>query len=312
MLDIVVVGSMNMDLVVRVNALPAPGETVLGRDFATYPGGKGTNQAVAAARLGAGVAMVGRIGEDPFGEALKHSLASCGADISRVGTSKGEATGTALITVDQAGQNTIVVASGANNHLTLRDIKDAAGLISRARVLLLQLEIPQETVAQAIAEAAGGETKIILNPAPPRELPDELLKQLYCLIPNEIEAERLTGVKVADQNSAKQAAQRLLKRGAPRVIITLGDQGALLADGRNMAHIPARKVNAVDATAAGDAFIGCLAAELAASQPLEKAAGLASACGALTASRHGAQASLPTRKELESFAAQAGAIGNSE
>ena len=299
--DIVVVGSMNMDLVVRVTSLPEPGETVLGYDFASYPGGKGTNQAVAAARLGASVAMAGRVGADPFGAALKESLVSCGANISKVEAVHGEATGTALITVEQSGQNTIVVSAGANNRLLAQDIEGLIDMIRQARVVLLQLEIPQDTVEKAIASAAGTSTKVILNPAPPRDLPDELLRKLYCLIPNEVEAGHLTGIPVNDVPSARLAAQKLLQRGTPRVIITLGSQGAFLADSETMVHIPAYQVDAVDATAAGDAFIGCLAAELTRSQPLKRAAETASACGALTVTRHGAQASLPSRSELERF-----------
>ncbi len=307
---IVVVGSLNMDLVIRAAALPAPGETVRGEPFHTFPGGKGANQAVAAARLGADVAMIGRVGTDSFGRELKEILQSSGADLSMVEDTTGVATGTAIITVDPQGQNTIVISAGANGALTPEDMDRLGEVIGRARVLLLQLEIPLETVAAAVDLAASKGVRVILNPAPYHDLPPSLLQKLDCLIPNDVEAGYLSGIRVDGLESAKRAAKRIMELGVRSVVVTLGRNGALWADGESLVHVPAYKVEALDETAAGDAFIGCLAAGLVGLKAFPQALKTAAACGALTATKLGAQSSLPSREELNRFLKSRGEPGD--
>ncbi len=301
MADIVVVGSLNMDLVVRVASLPAAGETVPGGDLQTIPGGKGANQAVAAARLGAQVAMIGRVGADAFGERLRGSLQEAGVDVSPIAVDPSTATGTAVIEVSEKGENTIVISAGANGRVTPADIDRHASLLREAKVLLLQLEIPMETVLHAARVAHAASTCVVLNPAPARELPAELYPLVDLLVPNETEAARLAGITVTHQASAERAAHVLLERGAPLVIVTLGNKGSLWVSQAESQVQPAFRVDAVDTTAAGDAFIGGLATGLAHKAPFVKAMRMASAAGALAATRFGAQTSLPTREELEQF-----------
>jgi ribokinase len=298
---IAVVGSLNMDLVVRAPHMPIPGETVIGSDFRTIPGGKGANQAVAAARLGAEVTMIGRVGDDDFGRAQLRNLGELGIDTTHVIVDPEVATGIALITLDASGQNSIVLAPGANMRLTKEDINAARGAIVQSDVLVLQLESPLEVVAYAIDIAHAEGVKVVLNPAPARPLPNETLARLDYLIPNESETALLTGIKVADINSAEEAAERLLEEGVGTVILTLGARGAFLASAEESVHVPGYNVEVVDTTAAGDAFVGGLAVALAQGQNLAEAVRYANVAGALAVTRLGAQPSLPTRQEVEEF-----------
>jgi len=301
MADIIVVGSLNMDLVVRAPHMPAPGETIIGSDFRTIPGGKGANQAVAAAKLGAQVSMVGRVGDDDFGRAQLRNLGQLGIDTRYITVDPDAATGIALITLDASGQNSIVIAAGANMHLTVADIDAAQEIIAQADVLVCQLESPLEAVEHAIALAHSCGVKVILNPAPARKLSPETLSKVDFLIPNESETAILTGMEVTDVPSAKKAADHLRQQGVGIVILTLGEKGALLVGPSEEMYIPAYEVEVVDTTAAGDAFVGGFAVALAEGENLANAVRLANAAGALTVTRLGAQPSLPTRKEVESL-----------
>jgi ribokinase len=301
MSKLVVVGSLNMDLVVRTPHLPRPGETILGRDFMTVPGGKGANQTVAAAKLGATVHMVGRVGSDDFGRALRENLRAAGADDSYVSTEDSAASGIAIIEVDDSGQNTIVVAPGANAHVTRADVDAARSIIASSQAVIAQLEIPLDTVGHALNTARTANVLTILNPAPAQSLSTELLSLVDLLVPNESEAALLTGIEVTDDVSAEQAARQLQERGARAVVITLGARGALALSEGKAWRIPPFRVKAIDATAAGDAFVGALATAYATQRDLDTALREASAAGALAATRLGAQPSLPTRAELDEF-----------
>ncbi len=301
---ITVVGSLNMDLVVRSPRIPRPGETIIGSGFRHVPGGKGSNQAVAAARLGAQVSLVGRVGQDGFANSLLENLAADDVDHSFVIQDREAATGVALIVVDDAGQNTIVVASGANMRLSPTDVQAAEAVIAGADALLLQLESPLETVLRAAQVARAHQVKVILNPAPARALSAELLALVDVLIPNESETVLLTGMPVGSQAEAKAAADALLRRGVGSVILTLGEQGALLAQEAGPHLFPAFDVTPVDTTAAGDAFVAGFAVALAESKPLAEAVRWGNAAGALATTKLGAQSSLPTRRALEIFLAE--------
>ena len=293
---IVVVGSINMDLVVRSPRIPQPGETILGTDFRTFPGGKGANQAVAAARAGGQVKMVGRVGQDEFGESLLNTLRRDGVDTTFVTPTPGIASGVALITVNDAGQNNIVVVPGANGKLSPDDVKAAQPAFEGAAVVLLQLEIPLETVAEAINQARRYGAKVILNPAPARSLPNDLLAQVDYLIPNESELALLTGL-----NAIPTAASHLKSLGISCLIVTLGAQGVLVMEDGAARRILPHKVSVVDTTAAGDAFVGGMAVALTEGHSTQEAAAFGNATGALSVTKAGAQPSLPTRTELETF-----------
>ncbi len=299
--EITVVGSLNMDLIVRTPHLPVPGETILGSEFVTAPGGKGANQAVAAARLGSSVAMVGQLGADDFGQALRANLKAVGVDTTYVSTDDHAATGVALIAVEAGGQNTIIVVPGANAHLWRDEVDRAKEMIASSRVLVVQLEIPQETITRALEIAHAAHVLTLLNPAPARPLPATWPSLIDLLVPNETEATFLTQIPVKDWASAEAAAIELYRQGVPAVVITLGAQGALAWDGHEMRRVPAFPVQAVDATAAGDAFVGALAAARGRGSDLSVALREANAAGALTTLKLGAQPSLPTRAELEQF-----------
>ncbi len=301
---VVVVGSLNMDLVIKAPRLPEAGETVLGGAFATFPGGKGANQAVAAARLGASVAMVGRLGDDAFGRQLRDGLTREHIEPSQVRSDSGTATGVALITVDEAGRNTIVVASGDNMRVAAEDVNAARDLIAGARVLLLQLEVPVEVVrlAAELAHAAGCQVILDPAPAPMHPLPDELYRVLSVINPNEVEARALTGIAIATESDARRAADALLARGCQAAVIKLGDRGAYLAAGTRREAIPTARVEVVDTTAAGDAFAGGLGVALAEGRDLAAAVRFANMAGAFSVTRMGAQPSMPTRAELQAFA----------
>ncbi len=300
--DIIVIGSLNMDLIVRTPRIPEPGETILGTDFTTAQGGKGANQAVAAAKLGAPVKMLGRIGADEFGKYLRSNLSAVGVDTQYVADDPNSATGVALISVDDEGQNSIVVVPGANGRVSRSDVDTGREMIKAARVVVAQLEVPLDTVTYALRMARNAGALTILNPAPARTLPRELLQDVDVLIPNETEASQLTDIEVTDLDSATDAAHALKKMGARRVVVTLGSQGALWLDTDGEAkHVAPFEVKVVDTTACGDAFVGALAAALAREQDWETSLRMASAAGALTATKMGAQPSLPTRSELEDF-----------
>lgn len=293
---IVVVGSLNMDLVVRAPRHPEIGETILGSGFATFPGGKGANQAVAAARLGGTVKMIGRVGRDAFGAELLATAAQDGVDTTFILQDEGAPTGVALITVDDAGQNTIVVASGANARVSPEDVSAARAAFEGAAVLLLQLECPLPVVERAIELAREHQVAVVLNPAPARELPATLLTGVDYLIPNQTELALLAGVE-------GQAAGISLLRdlGIPHLIVTLGGEGVLVVAGQQEMHLPAHEVAVVDTTAAGDAFVGGFAVALTEGLPPLQAAAWGNAAGALSVTRAGAQPSLPTREELDQF-----------
>lgn len=309
MKQILVVGSLNADLVVRAPRFPQPGETISGGDLQIIPGGKGANQTVAAARLGAQVTMVGRVGSDSFGPVLVENLKSNHVDTSHV-LKTDSATGTAIIVVDANGQNSIVLSAGANGKMDAQDVDTAS--FSDFGLILLQLEIPTPTVLRAAQRAREYGSLVILNPAPAKPLSDELLASVDILIPNESELSLLTETPVNDSASAERAAKELLKRGVKIVIVTMGSKGALLVTSTQVTHVDTYKVDVVDTTAAGDAFIGGLAARLLESNSLlfdiqQQAAGLQSAiryacaCGALATTKFGAQPSLPTKEEVEKF-----------
>ncbi len=302
-LDVCVVGSLNMDLVVKAPRLPEVGETVTGGTFATFPGGKGANQAVAAARLGAQVAMVGRVGADAFGAQLVDGLRREGIDVTHVRIDADAASGVAFITVDGAGKNTIVVASGANMRLTPADVDAAAAVLARARVLLVQLEVPVDTVLHAARLARAHGALVCLDPAPAAPLPDELWGLIDVVNPNETEARALTGIPVTTADDARRAAEALLARGARAAVVKLGERGAYYLSTAGGGHMPARPVAAVDTTAAGDAFAAALGVALGEGRPLPEAVTFATWTAALKVTRLGAQ-SLPTRAEVD--AAMAG------
>lgn len=295
---IAVVGSLNMDLVVRSPRIPLPGETIIGRELHTVPGGKGANQAVAAARLGGAVAMIGRVGQDSFAAALLDNLAANQVDPTWVTQDPTAASGVALIVVDDTAQNSIVVASGANMALTPQHISEAEAALAAADVLLLQFETPLDSALQAARLARQHGATVVLNPAPAQPIPADLLQAVDVVIPNETETTLLTGLPVRTLAEAETAAQALLASGAPAVVITLGGRGVLLAQSNGAQHVPAFSITPVDTTAAGDAFVGGLAVALGEGKPLVEAIRWGNAAGALAATRLGAQTSLPYRAEL--------------
>ncbi len=300
---IVVVGSSNMDLVVKSSRIPIPGETILGGDFLMVPGGKGANQAVAAAKLGAQVHFVARLGNDLFGRKSLENFRLEGLDTTYVSLTSDAPSGVALITVDEAGNNAIVVAPGANARLSPEDVRRAGDAIRSAGAVVAQLEVPLATVECAADIAHEAHVPFLLNPAPAQPLSPSLLDKVAVLTPNETEARILTGIEVVDDGTARRAARKLVRSGARAVIVTMGARGFLLADGSTMEFVPAIKVKAVDATAAGDAFAGSLAVGLAQGQGLRKAALFANWVAAFSVTRLGAQPSMPTRPELEEFIA---------
>jgi len=296
MAKILVVGSINMDLVVRVQKTPMPGETVLGGDFATYPGGKGSNQAVAAARMGGDVTMVGRVGQDDFGNTLIKTLVDNQISTTHVIKDSDAATGIAMIAVAADGENSIVVASGANYQVSVEDVNNAREFMREADVLLVQLECPLDTVSAAIDLATAYEVPVVLNPAPAQLLSKSLLSQVTFLTPNESELQILS-----KEDELDKAIQKLQDWGVKNLIVTLGANGARVITGEMDRHLSAYEVTAVDTTAAGDAFNGALAVALAEGKDLLDAVRYGMAAGALSATKRGAQPSLPTRDLVENF-----------
>ncbi len=295
---ITVVGSLNMDLIVRASRLPRPGETLLAGEFHTAPGGKGANQAVAAARLGADVSMIGRVGADDFGRALLDTLAADRVDTRFVTQDPGASTGVALIVVDDNGENTILVASGANMQVSPHDVEQAETALAGADLLLLQLELPLETVRRAAEIAKAHGVPVVLNPAPARPLEQGLLSLVDVLVPNEGETALLTGLPVSTQQEVAQAARRLLDLGVGRAVLTLGERGSFLASPEEEVWQTAFKIKPVDTTAAGDAFVGGFAVGLGEGRPAAEALAWGNAAGALAATKLGAQPSLPGREDM--------------
>ncbi len=300
---IVVVGSINVDMVVKSQRLPTVGETVTGGRFLMAAGGKGANQAVAAARLGAEVTLVGRVGADLFGEQAIAGYRKEGIVTDCILRDPHQPTGVALILVDERGANLISVASGANHALSPEDVERAAESIRGADVVLVQLEIPLDTVRHVARLAADAGVAVILDPAPAPSVPlgESLLRHVACVKPNETEAEQLTGIAVRDEVSARQAAEKLLQAGARHAIITLGARGAFWLSSGEEGFVPGRAVAVVDTTAAGDCFSGGLACALARGQSLGEAVEFASLAAALSVTRLGAQPSMPTAAEVRAF-----------
>lgn len=295
---ILIVGSSNTDMVIKTLNFPAPGETILGGRFLMNAGGKGANQAVAAARLGGLVTFVGKIGDDIFGKQAVQQLEDEGINVDFVAVDPENPSGVALITVDRKGENSIVVAPGSNGTLSPVDFNKAIAELNASEFVLMQLEIPIPTVEHIAQLAALKQKKVILNPAPAAQLSDELLKNLYIITPNETEAELLTGIKVTDEESALNAASVLNEKGIEIVIITMGSAGAfLLANGKpEIIHAP--KVEAVDTTAAGDTFNGALVVALSEGKTIQESIAFANKAASISVTRIGAQSSVPFRKEI--------------
>ncbi|NLG29396.1 MAG: ribokinase [Chloroflexi bacterium] len=304
MSEIVVLGSINMDLVVRAERMPRPGETLRGDHFITVPGGKGANQAAAAARQGANVQLIGRVGADSFGPVLLDNLRAQGVGVEHVRSDPEAASGVAMIILDARGENSIVIAPGANGRITVDDVRAARPLLAAARYLLLQLEVPLPAVRAAIDYAVEAGVPVILNAAPALPVDAEFLRGVHTLVVNESEAETLTGRLVADLQAARAAGRTLLHWGIPVVILTLGAQGALLVTADCETHVPARPVTVVDTTAAGDAFVGGLAAALLQGYDLPQAVEWANCAGGLATTVLGAQTSLPSAAQVQALFAQ--------
>ena len=296
--SILVIGSSNTDMVIKTSRLPVPGETILGGTFLMNQGGKGANQAVAAARLGGEVTFICKTGNDIFGKQSIELYKDEGIDVSCILEDSQQPSGVALITVDDNAENCIAVASGSNAYLHVSDILAAAYCIEKAFIILMQLEIPVETVMHAASAASALNKIIILNPAPVCKLDDELLRLITIITPNEIEASMLTGIKVIDEETAEQAARYLHAKGIATVIITLGAKGALILHEDVCTIVPAPVVKASDTTAAGDVFNGALAVALSEDKSMREAVEFACSAAALSVTRMGAQASAPFRREL--------------
>ena len=295
---IIVVGSLNMDLVMRTPRVPVGGETLTGHEFATLPGGKGANQAVACARLGGTVGMIGQVGADGFGDTLRTGLSADGIDVSGVKQTSSVGTGVAMILVEDIGQNRIVLAAGANGTLSLADIDSQSPAIEGASVLVVQLEVPMPVVHHAITIACAAGVPVLLNPAPAAPLPEGIWSKVDILVPNESEASQLAGIAVKDAASAFAAARIFRQRGVKCVLVTLGEKGVAVVDDAGERHLPAQLVKAVDTTAAGDTFIGGLTAGLVEGMSIDQAVALGQKASALCVTRHGAQPSIPYRREI--------------
>jgi ribokinase len=301
---VLVVGSSNTDMIIRLDRIPRPGETRLGGQFLIAAGGKGANQAVGAARAGGAVTFVARVGRDTFGEQAVAGLAREGVNVDRVLRDKADPSGVAMIFVGKDGENSIAVASGANRRLSSEDVNKAKSAFAHAGVLVMQLETPLGTVQTAAELAHRAGVPVILNPAPACPLPDRLLRRVSVLTPNQTEAEQLTGVHVHDRASAARAADRLLGRGVGAVVLTLGARGALVATVQGKHHVPGFRMKAVDTTAAGDIFNGAMAVAMAEGRPLLEAVRFANAAAAISVTRMGAQPSAPHRREIERLLAR--------
>ncbi|MCT7976305.1 ribokinase [Laspinema olomoucense] len=299
--NILVFGSINLDLVTRTHRLPKPGETLRGISFFTASGGKGANQAVAAAKLGMTTFMIGRVGGDSFGQELLESLQQSGVKCDRIFIDKNTASGIATIAVEDTGENTIVIVPGANDRINESDCDRLTDLLPDAAALLLQLEIPLSSVLAAAKKAQNAGIPVILDPAPARELPPELYSVIDIITPNETELSILTGIAVRDIETAREALTELQKRGVKTAIAKLGAKGVLCARGEEQFFVPAFEVEAVDTVAAGDAFNGALAVAIAQGLPLPESVRWGAAAGALTVTKPGAQSALPSRLTFEEF-----------
>ncbi len=307
MKPIIVFGSINMDLVTKSPRLPMAGETLQGYEFFTAPGGKGANQAVAAARLGIPTQIVGRLGDDEFGRQLQRSLQESGVNTDRILVDQAASSGVAVITVDDAGENNIIIVAGTNGRVNHQDIDRLTDLLPGAAALLLQLEIPLPAVIAAAQAARRAGVSVILDPAPAKgDIPPELYPLVDIITPNEIEASQLVGFPVDGQEAAAKASAELRQWGVGSVIVKLGDRGVFCATGEETFFVPAFSVQAVDTVAAGDAFNGGLAAALAEGRSLREAVVWGAAAGAISATKAGAQPSLPDRETFNNFLTQRG------
>ena len=300
MKNICVIGSLNMDLVVNVDTMPKPGQTIIGSNFKEVPGGKGANQAVAMARLNGNVSMIGKVGEDGFGQTLINSLKNDKVDTTYIQTSKG-ATGVALITVDKNAQNSIVVSPGANFEVKEDDIDNNIEAIKNSDIVVLQLETPLNTIKYALNKAKELNKYTILNPAPAVKLYDEIIKNVDLLTPNETELEIISGVSIETEEDIQKAAQIMIEKGVKELIVTLGSKGSLYINKEKSMFKKAYKVEAVDTTAAGDSYTGALAVALSQDKNIEDAMDFASKVGALSVLKEGAQSSLPTLEDVKNF-----------
>ena len=300
MKNICIIGSLNMDLVVNVDTMPKPGQTIIGSNFKEVPGGKGANQAVAMARLNGNVSMIGKVGEDGFGQTLINSLKNDKVDTTYIRTSKG-ATGVALITVDKNAQNSIVVSPGANFEVKEDDIDNNIEAIKNSDIVVLQLETPLNTIKYALNKATELNKYTILNPAPAVKLDDEIIKNVDLLTPNETELEIISGVSIETEEDIQKAAQIMIEKGVKELIVTLGSKGSLYINKEKSMFKKAYKVEAVDTTAAGDSYTGALAVALSQDKNIEDAMDFASKVGALSVLKEGAQSSLPTLEDVKNF-----------
>ena len=298
---ILVIGSSNTDMVISTGQLPRPGEPGLGGTLFMNPGGKGANQAVTVARLGGRVSFICKTGSDIFGHQANQLFNEEGIDTSYVFSDTKNPSGVALITVDTDAENCIVVAPGANAHLTPNDLKRSAEAVEAADIILLQLEIPMQTVEAAAMMAYRLGKKVVLNPAPASKLSAGLLETLYAITPNETEAEAISGIRITDERTAEEAARKIASMGVCNVIITLGAKGALVFDGAHCEIVPAYKTQAVDTTAAGDVFNGALVVALSEGRTLPEAVRFACKASAISVTRVGAQNSVPYRTEVDVF-----------
>lgn len=300
MKNICVIGSLNMDLVVNVDIMLKPGQTIIGSNFKEVPGGKGANQAVAMARLNGNVSMIGKVGEDGFGQTLINSLKNDKVDTTYIQTAKG-ATGVALITVDKNAQNSIVVSPGANFEVKEDDIDNNIEAIKNSDIVVLQLETPLNTIKYALNKAKELNKYTILNPAPAVKLDDEIIKNVDLLTPNETELEIISGVSIETEEDIQKAAQIMIEKGVKELIVTLGSKGSLYINKEKSMFKKAYKVEAVDTTAAGDSYTGALAVALSQDKNIEDAMDFASKVGALSVLKEGAQSSLPTLEDVKNF-----------
>lgn len=300
--EIVVVGSCNTDMIIRTDRFPSPGETVLGGSSMMEPGGKGGNQAIAAARQGGNVTLVSKIGYDIFGLQAMELFRNENITTTHVLTDVANPSGLAMVTVNAQGENYIIVAPGANATLSLHDIDKAQTCIQKADILIVQLEIPMTTVEYALRLASAAGVRSIMKPAPvTSELTDSIVSNLFAILPNRIEAQHLSGIEISDIESAKAAAQLIGSKGVANVIITLGADGVLVKEGESFSHLPAHQVKVVDTTGAGDVFCGAFGVEISRGQSLMQAVAYANAAAALSVTHLGAQKAIPSRAEVEAI-----------
>jgi len=298
---ILVIGSNNTDMVVKAPRLPMPGETILGGSFAMHPGGKGANQAIAAKRLGGDVTFISKIGNDLFGMQAMEIYQSEKINTEYIFSDPKSSSGVALISIDSIGENCIIVDSGANKSLSVKDVESAEDVIKCSDIILIQLEIPMETVEFAVSVAYRYGKKVILNPAPVTAINDNLIKKLYAILPNRIEAEMLCGIKVKDEKSAHMAALEISKKGVENVVITLGKDGAYVKEKDKCMLIPAAEIETIDTTGAGDVFCGAVSVYLSEGHSLMEAVAYANIAGSISVTRIGAQSAIPYRSEVELY-----------